>query len=108
VTLEELDRFFEDPLNRRWGVFYYCPSDPRVIAPSHPTWRGYQINFANPKALPVLFLYISLLILPASLALVYGPEELGSLIIVVVLVFSLSIAFLIVLSANLSRRHTTS
>lgn len=105
MTLEELDDLFKDPANRRWGVFYHCPSDPRIIAPSRPGFRGYQINFANPSAAPVLIFYLATMILPVFLVFAYGPRELGSLVTAVLSVFAVSIAFLIALSANLSKRH---
>jgi hypothetical protein len=64
MSLEELDRLFEDPANRPLGTFYYCAEDPRIIAPSRPNWKGFQINFAHPGAVPFLLFYLSVLIGP--------------------------------------------
>lgn len=105
MGLRELDALFEDPANRRWGVFYHCAADPRVIAPSRPTWRGYQINFAHPRAVQVLLLYLVLLIVPVSVALGFGPSEVGRRTALASVVFGASVAFLVVLSSHLSRRH---
>ena len=103
MQLSELDELFEDPANRPWGVFYYCSSDPRVIAPSRPTWRGYQINFAHPRAVHVLLLYLIVLLGPMSLALVYGPSNVPQLTILVSIAFAVSVGFLVALSTHLSR-----
>jgi hypothetical protein len=107
MNLEELDKLFEDPANRPWGVFYHCPSDPRVIAPSRPTWRGHQINFAHPRAFLLLVFYLALLLCPVSLAFTFGPGNPGALAIVVVLVFAASVTFLIALSVHLSKQHAS-
>ena len=104
MRLKELDELFEDPANRRWGVFYNCSADPRVIAPSRPTWRGYQINFAHPRATQVLLRYLMVLLGPVSLALAFGPSNLGQLTVLVSLVFAASAGFLVTLSRHLSRR----
>ena len=106
MELAELDALFEDRANRRWGVFYHCPSDPRVVAPSRPTWRGYQINFAHPKSVRFLTLYLAVLLGPVSLALALGPPDPAAFVIVAGLVFSASVAFLIGLSARLSKQLT--
>ena len=98
MDLAELDALFEDRANRRWGVFYHCPSDPRIVAPSRPTWRGYQINFAHPNSVRVLIFYLAVLLGPVSLALTFGP-------IFAALAFSASVAFLVGLSARLSKQH---
>lgn len=105
MELGELDKLFEDPANRVWGVFYHCPADPRVIAPSRPTWRGYQINFAHPRAAYVLLLYLVVLIGPVGVALVFGPEDPVQLAVRAVAVFGVSVGLLLVLSFRLSRRR---
>jgi hypothetical protein len=105
MDLRDLDKLFEDPANRPWGVFYHCSNDPRVIAPSRPSWRGYQINFAHPRAIHVLLLYLIVLVAPASIAFAAGPGDAEQLTVLVSAVFAASVAVLIALSAFLSRRH---
>ena len=105
MKLSELDKLFADPANRTWGVFYYCPADPRVIAPSRPTWRGFQINFAHPRAVPVLLLYLLILFGPILLVFTFFPGGIGRLVPVATAVFAVSAGFLIALSCYLSRRH---
>ncbi len=105
MTLEELDRLFEDPANRPFGVFYRCSTDPRVIAPSRPGWRGWQINWAHPRALPFSLLYLATLLGPLVLVATFGPSDVVRLSILAGVAFAISVAFLIGLSARLSRRH---
>ena len=105
MNLGELDALFEDPTNRVCGIFYHCPADPRVIAPSRPSWRGYQINFAHRRAVQALFLYLIVLLGPASLAAGLGPADEWQLALLVFALFAASVAFLVALSAYLSRRH---
>ncbi len=105
MNLSELDALFHDPANRPWGVFYYCSADPRVIAPSQPTWGDYQINFAHPRAVKLLFLYLAVLLGPASLAVAFGPSTAGWLTALVSFVFAVSVGFLVALSSRLARAH---
>jgi len=105
VTLEELDRLFEDPMNRRWRIFYHCPADPRVIAPSRPSLKGWQINLAHPSAFRVMLLYLGVLVGPASCAFAIRPGESAGTILLVAASFAASVAVLIALSYRLSRRH---
>jgi len=105
MTLEELDKLFEDPANRSWGVFYCCAEDPRIIAPSRPTWRGWQINFAHPRALSFLLFYLGLLIGPLLLVVLFGPREPLRMLLLAIGVFGHSAFWLIRVSTLQSRRH---
>ena len=105
MELEELDKLFEDPANRPWGVFYHCAADPRVVAPSRPPWQGYQINFAHPRAVYVLLVYVVALIAPVSLVLALGPQSLGQLSVLATVVFAVSVGCLLAASRHLSRQH---
>ena len=105
MSLEELDRLFEDPANRPLGAFYYCTEDPRIIAPSRPNWRGFQINFAHPRAVPFFLFYLSMLVGPSALAALFGPQDPLLFTVFVSGVFFASVAFLVRLSRRLSRMH---
>ena len=105
MNLNELDELFNDTANRTWGVFYYCSADPRVIAPSRPTWRGYQINFAHAHAVHVLVFYLIVLFGPVSIAFAFGPGNAVMTAVFVFLAFTGSIGLLMAISAYLSRQH---
>ncbi len=104
MSLEELDRLFEDPANRPLGIFYRCAADPRIIAPSRPDWRGYQINFAHRHAVALLLFYLAVLIVPPSLAALWSPRDPLLSTLCAGGAFFVSVAFLVALSRNLSRR----
>jgi uncharacterized protein DUF5808 len=59
MTREEIEACWNDPGNRRWGV-YYCKADPRVIVPRHRKWMGWTINAARPSAIPIVLLLVAL------------------------------------------------
>jgi Family of unknown function (DUF5808) len=40
--------------NWKLGVFYFCPTDPRVIVPKSVRGLGWTLNFARPLAFPAL------------------------------------------------------
>jgi hypothetical protein len=105
MSLEELDRLFEDPANRPLGTFYCCAEDPRIIAPSCPNWKGFQINFAHPWAVPLLLLYLCVLVAPPALAALFGPQDPVLFTLFVSGAFFFSVGLLIGLSRHLSRQH---
>ena len=72
MTREELQRQQKDPRNRKWGLFYYCKADPRVIVPKRFPWMGWTINAAQPAAIPVLLLLLAILVGPLLLATALG------------------------------------
>lgn len=45
------DQLHADPTNWKWGVFYFCRADPRVLVPKRIRGLGWTINFARPTAL---------------------------------------------------------
>ena len=72
MTREELELQQKDPRNRKWGIFYYCKADPRVIVPKRYPWMGWTINAAQPAAIPVLLFLLTILAGPLSLASALG------------------------------------
>jgi uncharacterized membrane protein len=64
MTREEIEACWKDPRNRKWGLFYHCEADPRVIVPKQPKWMGWTANFAHPSAIPVTLLLIALVAAP--------------------------------------------
>ncbi len=75
MTREELERQQKDPRNRKWGIFYYCQADPRVIVPKRYPWMGWTINAARPVAIPVLLLLLAILVGPLLLATALGAGD---------------------------------
>lgn len=66
MTRQELETLWKDPNNRKWGVFYYCKADPRVIVPKRIKWMGWTVNVARPLAIPVALLLIALVAGPTT------------------------------------------
>ncbi len=64
MTREEIEAFWKDPRNRKWGIIYFCKEDPRVIVPRRIKWMGWTLNFARPSAVPTLLLFVAFLVVP--------------------------------------------
>jgi hypothetical protein len=77
MTPEEIETYWNDPHNYKWGV-YYCKADPRVIVPRHWRWMGWTLNFARPSAIPVLLGMIALLVLPLWIVRTSGGSDVAS------------------------------
>ena len=75
MTREELQQQQKDPHNRKWGIFYYCKADPRVIVPKSYAWMGWTINAAQPAAIPVLLLLLAILVGPLLIATALGAGD---------------------------------
>ena len=74
MTPKEIEACWEDPRNRKWGV-YYCRADPRVIVPKHIKWMGWTVNAARPSAIPVVLLLLALLAIPMFIVSASGSES---------------------------------
>lgn len=60
----ELERLWNDP--GHWSPFgYRCPSDPRVIVPKRLRALGWTINWAHPRAIPMLLFMLGIAVGPA-------------------------------------------
>ena len=75
MTREQLELLQKDPRNRKWGIFYYCQADPRVIVPKRYPWMGWTINAARPASIPVLLLLLAILVGPLLLATALGASN---------------------------------
>ncbi len=71
MTRKEIEACWEDPRNRKWGV-YYCRADPRAIVPRHAKWMGWTVNVARPSAIPVVLLLLAILGIPMYLVSASG------------------------------------
>ena len=82
MTREEIEALWRDPRNRKWGIFYYCKQDPRVIVPKHHKWAGWTLNAAQPLAIPVTLGLIALVGGPVFLVSAAGASIWVQLVIV--------------------------
>ncbi len=96
MTREEIENCWNDPRNRKWGV-YYCRADPRVIVPRHRKWMGWTLNFARPSAIPVLLFVFALLVVPVAIVRANGGGTIARL-----LAIAASLLVVCLLSAYLS------
>ena len=56
------DFHHDDPLNWKWGVFYFNPKDSRSIVPKRMKTFGWTVNFAHPKVWLGLALMVLILV----------------------------------------------
>jgi len=61
------DSCWNNSRNWKWGLFYVCKEDPRIIVPKRPAWTGRTLNFAHPKAYRVLLLTILAIAAPCAI-----------------------------------------
>lgn len=99
MTREEIGACWRDPRNRKWGIFYHCKADPRVIVPKRLKWLGWTINAARPSAIPVVLLLLAIVAVPLLIVEATGA---GSGIKLVT--GAASIAVLCLVCAHLSSR----
>jgi hypothetical protein len=74
MTRKEIEVLWRDPRNRKWGVFYHCKEDPRVIVPKHVRWTGWTVNTARLGAIPVTLALIALVGVPTLLVTASGAS----------------------------------
>ena len=43
----ENDRMIDDPMNYKWGIFYFNRKDSRIVAPKRIRGMGWTLNFGN-------------------------------------------------------------
>lgn len=101
-----LESLHADPANWKWGIFYVCRADPRLIVPKRIQGLGWTINFGRPFAVPFLVLLLALILGP-----IYAARAMGAsgdvLMTVKVIVVTLAVAVLFVCHA-LSKKGTAS
>ncbi len=51
----ENDRMIDDPVNYKWGIFYFNPKDRRIVVPKRSRVMGWTLNFANIYTYLLLF-----------------------------------------------------
>ena len=98
MTKKQIEACWNDPRNRRWGV-YFCKQDPRPIVPRHRKWMGWTANFAQPAAVPWLLFLISIMLAPMRFLSLHGAGT-----SVTLLAFGGSLAIVCLFCAYLSSR----
>ena len=92
MTREEIEALWNDPRNRKWGIFYYCKADPRVIVPKRLKWMGWTANFARPSAIPTILLLIAIVAVPVWIVI---SRRAGTAAVVATVVASTSVLCLV-------------
>jgi|GEM_PF-607804 len=54
MNLVDLNEMHADSNNWRLGIFYYSPSDPRIVVRKRFRAMGWTLNFARPLAIPLI------------------------------------------------------
>jgi len=54
----ENDRMINDPMNYKWGIFYFNRKDGRIVVPKRISGMGWTLNFGNIYAYILLILII--------------------------------------------------
>jgi len=89
MTKLSYDQLHADPANWKWGIFYFCREDPRVIVPKRIRGLGWTINFARPSALVWVAVMISFIYGTLALARLAGASHDTQLMIKVLLAFGI-------------------
>jgi uncharacterized membrane protein len=60
----ENDRMIDDPMNYKWGIFYFNRKDSRIVVPKRFKWMGWTMNFGN------IYTYLFLILIIAAVILI--------------------------------------
>jgi len=99
MTPEEVEACWHDPRNHKWGLFYYCKTDPRAVVPRGIKWMGWTLNFARLSAIPVALLSIAIVTVP-----VFIVDAKGAGTGIVLITEAVAITVLCLVCAYLSSR----
>ncbi|MEP6667662.1 MAG: DUF5808 domain-containing protein [Chthoniobacter sp.] len=83
------DQLHADPANWKWGIFYFCRDDRRIIVPKRIRGLGWTINFARPSALVWLAFMLLFIYGTLALARLAGASHDAQLLIKVLLAFGI-------------------
>ena len=89
---DEFNNIWSDNRNWKWGLFYNCPKDPRVIVPKRPMWAGRTLNFAHKKAYVVLLITIIIILIPIiidAISNLFTSTVLSSILIVEIIAITI-------------------
>ena len=55
----ENDRMIDDPMNYKWGIFYFNRKDSRIVVPKRVRGMGWTLNFGNIYAYALIILIVA-------------------------------------------------
>ena len=57
-TKELLEQWHKDPINWKYGIFYFNKDDKRLFPPKRNKYFGWTVNFANSTSIIVLVVLV--------------------------------------------------
>ena len=82
MTPADKARLHSDPANWKYGIFYFCRSDPRILVPKRIQGLGWTLNFAQPMAIPYFLAIVALIPCAGALARFLGAGSQTRFVIV--------------------------
>ena len=58
----------EDPLNYKWGVFYFNKNDIRIVVPKRAKVLGWTFNFAKWQSYAFMVVLVTIMLLSVLLS----------------------------------------
>ena len=58
----ENDRMIDDPMNYKWGIFYFNRKDSRTVLPKRIRGMGWTLNFGNIYTYVLIILMVTTII----------------------------------------------
>jgi uncharacterized membrane protein len=55
------EQMIDDPMNYKWGIFYFNKKDRRIMVPKRSKSMGWTMNFANIYSYIILILIFGLI-----------------------------------------------
>lgn len=72
---EDAEKLWESPESWKFGVFYSCEGDPRLMVPKRLRWTGWTLNFAHPQAYILLAALVVIATAPTLLMVQFGSTD---------------------------------
>ena len=93
MNKEELKNLWQDKKSWKfWGI-YLQKKDPRIIVPTRLKWTGWTVNFGHPiRAFIAILISIIIALGPTLLLVFFGPLDVFSLIVTMVVTIFILIA----------------
>ena len=93
MNKDELEHLWRDKESWKcWGI-YYQKKDPRIVILTRLKWTGWTVNFGHPiHALITILISIVIALGPTLLLVFFGPLDVFSLIVTMVVTIFILIA----------------